>query len=86
MSPTPPTEAEATVPPATAWQEIQADVKKILAHVGGSYDDHGEHHPGLSHRVKRLETIVNWILGVGTAVLTAVLAAISAGHIGGKHP
>ena len=59
--------------------ELRQDVKTILAHVGGSYDDNGEHHPGLSHRVKRLEDIVHgartWALGVAAAVVTTVAGA-----------
>lgn len=79
MTPRIKTEAEATVP-QDPLEELRADVKMILAHVAGSYDEHGEHHPGLSHRVKRLENIVNWGMGIASTLLAGLGLSKLTGH------
>ena len=72
---------ELIIPPAKCsntvdLNELRSDIKSILAHVGGSYDINGEHHPGLSHRVTRLERAVNWAVGIAATLTTACITTV----------
>lgn len=51
----------------------------------GRHDENGDHHPGLSHRVKRLENFLNWIIGLATTA-AGLLIAWWFSTFGGKHP
>jgi hypothetical protein len=62
--------------------ELKADVKKILLHVGGGYDENGKHYSGLSSRVERLEHLTNSVVAFVVAI-TIIVAATWFTHAAG---
>lgn len=70
---------------AEEHETLHEKLDRVLVVLEGTHDAHGEHHPGLSHRVKRLENYLNWAMGIATAILTTLGAAFGVSHMGGKH-
>lgn len=78
-------EAEHTVPYADPMDALHAKIDRVLVVLEGRHDENGEHHPGLSHRVARLESAARVLFGIFLAAITAQLG-VWFGAIGGKHP
>lgn len=78
------TEFEVRVP-QDLTSTIHAKLDRVLVILEGRHDADGEHHPGLSHRVKRLENALNAILSVAATSIAAVVAYWAL-IVVGKHP
>lgn len=63
--------------PLSPIEALDAKLDKILLHVGGGYDENGQHYPGLSHRVERLEEFVASIRRLIAGTVFAALAALA---------
>ena len=55
--------------------ELHEKLDRVLVILEGTHDENGDHHPGLSHRVKRLENIVKWAAGVVTVSIGGLALA-----------
>lgn len=78
------TELESTVPYADVTDAMDSKLDRILVILEGHHDSNGEHYPGLSHRVKRLETYLNAALGISLTLVTGIILAFVVSHMGWK--